>query len=58
MLRAQSEVDLVVQMSEGLRAFEIKWTSRRTVGRAYHAAYGVEVAAIGPDNPFAPTILG
>ncbi|HJX64089.1 MAG TPA: ATP-binding protein [Polyangia bacterium] len=54
---AQSEVDLVLQMSEGLRAFEIKWTSRRTVGRAFKAAYGVEVAAIGPDNPFAPSIL-
>jgi len=55
--RAQSEVDLVLQMSEGLRAFEIKWTSRRTVGRAFQAAYGVEVASIGPDNPFAPNVL-
>jgi uncharacterized protein len=51
---AQSEVDLVLQMSEGLRAFEIQWTSRRTVGRAFN---GVEVAAIGPDDPFAPSIL-
>jgi predicted AAA+ superfamily ATPase len=56
--RAQSEVDLVVQTSEGLRAFEIKWNSRGTVGRAFSAAYGVAVVPMIPDNPFAANILG
>jgi predicted AAA+ superfamily ATPase len=56
--RAQSEVDLVVQTSEGLRAFEIKWKSRGTVGRAFSAAYGVAVVPMIPDNPFAANILG
>ena len=56
--RAQSEVDLVVRQESGLRAFEIKWSSRRISGRAFRDAYGVEVEAIRPDNPFAADIFG
>lgn len=56
--RAQSEVDLVVKRGDNLRAFEIKWSPRRTSGRAFHDAYGVEIEAIRSDNPFAGDILG
>jgi uncharacterized protein len=52
--RAQSEVDLVVRHGAALRAFEIKWSPRRPVGRAFRDAYGVDVETIGPDNPFVP----
>ena len=55
--RAQSEVDLVVKQSGGLRAFEIKWSPRRVSGRAFHEAYGVEVETIRPDNPFTLDII-
>lgn len=55
--RTQSEVDLVVQTSDGLRAFEIKFQHRRVGSRAFRAAYGVDVKFIGPDNPFAAGIL-
>ncbi len=49
---AQSEVDLVVQRGSKLRAFEVKWSpGRRISGRAFRAAYGVEVEPIRPDNP-------
>jgi len=55
--RAQSEVDLVVKGADRLRAFEIKWTSRRVSSRAFRDAYGVDVEPIGPDHPFAADIL-
>lgn len=55
--RAQSEVDLVVKQSDGLKAFEIKWSPRRISGRAFHDAYNVEVQSIRPDNPFAADIF-
>jgi predicted AAA+ superfamily ATPase len=56
--RAQSEVDLVVQRGSELRAFEVKWSpGRRVSGRAFRDAYGVEVEAIRPDNPFAADIF-
>lgn len=55
--RAQSEVDLVVQTSHGLHAFEMKWKSRKTVGRAFLAAYGVAVEPVGPHNPFVANVL-
>ncbi len=51
--RAQSEVDLVVRIGERLRAFEIKWKGRRTVGRSFRAMYGVDVERIDAGNPFA-----
>jgi hypothetical protein len=54
---AQSEVDLVVKQGSGLRAFEIKWSSRRIGGRAFRDAHGVEVEPIHPENPFAADIL-
>ncbi len=49
--RAQSEVDLVVKQASGLRAFEIKWSTRRVAGRAFRDAYGVEVEPVRPDDP-------
>jgi hypothetical protein len=52
-----SEVDLVLQSSEGLRALEIKWKSRKTVGRAFRTAYGVDVETIGPHDPFVTNLL-
>jgi len=51
--RAQSEVDLVVKRGDELRAFEVKWSARRGSSRAFRDAYGIEVQAIRPDNPFA-----
>ncbi|WP_089728696.1 ATP-binding protein [Candidatus Thiosymbion oneisti] len=50
--RTQSEVDLVVKQGDRLRAFEIKWSGRRTRNRAFRDAYGVHVETIGPENPF------
>jgi predicted AAA+ superfamily ATPase len=50
--RAQSEVDLVVKTGDRLRAFEVKWRSRRPAGRAFHAQYGVAVQSVNSDNPF------
>ena len=50
--RAQSEVDLVVKQGNDLRAFEIKWSSRRVSNRAFRDAYGVEVELIHSDNPW------
>jgi len=55
--RAQSEVDLVVKLPSGLHAFEVKWSSRRISGRAFRDAYGVEIEAIRPNNPFALDIF-
>lgn len=47
------EVDLVVKHRGGLQAFEIKWSPRRTSGRAFRDAYGLEVTPVGPENPLA-----
>jgi len=55
--RAQSEVDLVVKEASALRAFEVKWAGKRTPGRAFREAYGVEVERISADNPFIPGVL-
>ncbi len=55
--RAQSEVDLVVKQSSGLRAFEAKWTLGRSSGRAFKDAYGVAVEVIHRDNPFAVDVF-
>ena len=49
--RSQSEVDLVVKQGDSLRAFEVKWSPRRTSSRAFLDAYGVEVETISPDSP-------
>ena len=57
--RAKSEVDLVVRTGDRLRAFEIKWKGRRTVGRAFRAMYGVDVGRLDAGNPFiADSVLG
>ena len=50
--RAQSEVDLVVKTGDRLRAFEIKWRSKRPTGRAFSAQYGVDVEPINSEDPF------
>ena len=55
--RAQSEVDLVVRTGDHLRAFEINWNPRRVAGRAFRAAYGVEVESVGPNDPFVARVL-
>ena len=55
--RAQSEVDLVVKQDKRLRAFEIKWSSRRVAGKAFRDAYGVTVEPIRPQNPFAAEVF-
>ena len=55
--RAQSEVDLVVKQGTSLQAFEIKWSPRRVVGRAFRDAYGVSVKSIHSTNPFAVDIF-
>jgi uncharacterized protein len=55
--RAQSEVDLVVKQGNSLRAFEIKWSTRRISGRSFRDAYGVDVETIRPENPFAMDIF-
>ncbi len=51
--RSQSEVDLVVKQGDNLSAFEVKWSTRKTSGRAFRDAYNVEVKSISPDNPLA-----
>lgn len=56
--RSQSEVDLVVKQGDSLRAFEVKWSPRRTSSRAFLDAYGVEVETISPDNPLAVEAAG
>lgn len=55
--RAQSEVDLVVKQGNALQAFEMKWSPGRVAGRAFHEAYGVDVKAIRPDNPFVADLV-
>jgi hypothetical protein len=35
-----------------MHTFEIKWSARRPVARAFHARYGVDVELIEPGNPF------
>ena len=55
--RAQSEVDLVVKQGNTLRAFEVKWSSRRVSVRAFRDAYGIDVEFIRPDNPLAVDIF-
>ena len=55
--RTQAEVDLVIQHGTDLRAFEVKWSARRSAGRAFRDAYGIEVETIHPDNPFSAGIL-
>jgi predicted AAA+ superfamily ATPase len=55
--RAQSEVDLVIRQDERLRAFELKWSSRRGAGRAFRDAYGVTVETLAPENPFVADLL-
>ena len=50
--RTQAEVDLVIKQGNALRAFEIKWSPRRVVGRAFRDAYGINVEPIRPVNPF------
>lgn len=56
--RTQAEVDLVVKTGSGLRAFEIKWRSRRGRGRAFRDAYRVDVEPISPDNPLVADLIG
>lgn len=55
--RTQSEVDLVAKQGDSLRAFEIKWSQHRISGRAFRAAYGVDVEPIRSANPFATEIF-
>lgn len=55
--RTQAEVDLVVKTERGLRAFEIKWRPRRAGSAAFRSAYGVDVEAIGSENPFVADLL-
>jgi predicted AAA+ superfamily ATPase len=50
--RSQSEVDLVVKTGDQLRAFEIRWRTRRPVTSSFTARYGVEVRLIDSSNPF------
>ncbi len=50
--RAQSEVDLVVRRGDRLQAFEVKWSTRRSIGRAFLESYGVRVESLTPDDPF------
>ena len=56
--RAKSEVDLVVKQGSALRAFQIKWSSRRVSGRAFRDAYGVDVELLSSDDPFVADALG
>jgi len=49
----------VVRTGDRLRAFEIKWTGRRTAGRAFRTKYGVDVERLDAGNPFvADSVLG
>ena len=55
--RAQSEVNLVVKQQSGLRAFDMKWSPRKTSGRAFRDAYGVDTEFITPLDPFATKVF-
>ena len=55
--RTRSEVDLVIKQGDRLRAFEIKWSGRRTRSRVFRDAYGVSVETIGPENPFVADLI-
>lgn len=49
----------MVRTGDRLRAFDIKWKGRRTVGRAFRAMYGVDVERLDAENPFvADSVLG
>jgi hypothetical protein len=49
----------VVRTGDRLRAIDIKWKGRRTVGRAFRAMYGVDVERLDAGNPFiADRVLG
>lgn len=50
--RAQSEVDLVVQRDDTLRAFELKWKADGKANRAFREAYGVDVEQHNANHPF------
>ena len=55
--RHQSEVDLVVQSSSGLQAFEIKWRRQRVAGRAFFDAYNIKPVLLDASNPFVADIV-
>jgi len=49
----------LIRTGDRLRAFEIKWTGRRTAGRAFRTKYGVDVERLDAGNPFvADSVLG
>jgi uncharacterized protein len=49
--RSGSEVDLIVQADQQLKAYEIKWKRRRPATRAFAARYEVEVQVIDRTHP-------
>lgn len=55
--KAQSEVDLVLRQGGQLKAFEVKWSARRAVGRAFRDAYGASVELLTPDQPFVADLV-
>lgn len=50
--RSLSEVDLVIQSGNQLRAIEIKWNKQKASNRAFTSHYGVDVEVMNHKNPF------
>jgi hypothetical protein len=55
--KAQSEVDLVLRQGDQLKAFEVKWSARRALGRAFRNGYGITVELLTPDKPFVADLI-
>src|SRR3972149_9696496 len=49
--RTGSEVDLIVKEGEKISAYEIKWTNKKAVSRAFMTKYGVAVKTITSAHP-------
>jgi len=49
--RSGSEVDLIIQKDEKLRAYEIKWNPARKLGRAFTDSYKTEIHVIHRESP-------
>ena len=49
--RTGSEVDLIVKEGEKISAYEIKWTNKKAVSRAFMTKYGVAVETVTSAHP-------
>ncbi len=50
--KSQAEIDLLVRRDGKMRAFEIKWGTKKMRGHAFRDAYGIEPEILNPADPF------